>query len=142
MSVRENLLRLHRWRLQERQEYLAGLESLLERLRNDAHRLEDEVAVADRAAGPEEGDRAEPTPFVQRLVERRRKIERSVTELESQIAAAQGAVDAALQEVKHAEGAVGPNAAGNLPLRVTRRTRPRRERPLRSRTAETRPRTV
>ena len=25
MSVRENLLRLHRWRLQERQDYLAGL---------------------------------------------------------------------------------------------------------------------
>jgi len=36
MSVRDNLLRLHRWRLQERQDYLAGLESLMERLRADA----------------------------------------------------------------------------------------------------------
>ena len=39
MSMVENLLRLHRWQLEERRRYLGELESLAERLRADAQRL-------------------------------------------------------------------------------------------------------
>lgn len=140
MSVRENVLRLNRWRLQERQDYLAGLESLLERLRNDAHRLQDEAAAA--GIGLDRGDGAEPRSFVAPLIERQHKIERSVVEVESQIAEARAAVDSALQEVKHAEVALGPYAAAAVPLRVTRRAQRRRQQAPRPAPPQSRPRGV
>ncbi|HVC53684.1 MAG TPA: hypothetical protein VND87_16820 [Stellaceae bacterium] len=138
MSVRENLLRLHRWRLQERQDYLAGLESLLERLRNDARRLEEEAAENDR----DKQNGAAYLLFLGPLVERKTKIERSIIELASQIAEAKSAVNLALQEVKHAEVAMGPHAAANVPLRVMRRARQKRQGALRAMPGTTRPRGV
>ncbi len=126
MSVRENVLRLSRWRLQERQEYLAGLESLLGRLGNDLRRLQD-----DAAAGPS------PRP----LAERQRKIERSIAEVEARIGEARSAVDAALQEVKLGEGAAGAPAAAP-PMRVIRRTRRPRRRTVSGSSQGDRTRTV
>lgn len=123
MSVRENLLRLHRWRLQERQEYLAGLESLTERLRADAARLQEEIddsGPADSLVGS-----AVP-PFLAPLIERRAKIERSMTEIEGQIDEARGLVEAAQQEVKHAENGAATNAPAG-PMRVSRRVRRARQ---------------
>lgn len=121
MSVRENLLRLHRWRLQERQDYLAGLESLMERLRADAARLREEVAESERANGRvASGD--DPPPYLAPLIERRTRIERSMAEIEAQIGEAREMVEAARQEVKHAESGVGAYAQPG-PMRVTRRTR-------------------
>ncbi|MGH7094219.1 MAG: hypothetical protein ACREFB_11870 [Stellaceae bacterium] len=138
MSVRENLLRLHRWRLQERQDYLAGLESLLERLRDDARRLQEEAAENDR----ERHDGAAYPQLLRPLVERKTKIERSITEVESQIAEAQSAVNLALQEVKHGEAALDPHAAAGVPLRVIRRSRPKRQSALQTMPGTTRPRGV
>ena len=129
MSVRENLLRLHRWRLQERQDYLAGLESLMERLRADAARLQEEVAESERANG-RVANADDPPPYLAPLIERRTRIERSMAEIEAQIGEAREMVEAARQEVKHAESSVGPHAQPG-PMRVTRRTR--RERQSRTR---------
>src|SRR5260370_42265311 len=43
MSIAENLLRLHRWQLEEQRRYVAELEALARRLRADAHRLVDHI---------------------------------------------------------------------------------------------------
>ncbi len=125
MSVRENLLRLHRWRLQERQDYLAGLESLMERLRADAARLQDEVAESERANG-RAANGGDPPPYLAPLIERRSKIERSMAEIEAQIGEAREMVETAQQEVKHAENGVGAHGQPG-PMRVTRRARRERE---------------
>lgn len=130
MSVRENLLRLHRWRLQERQDYLAGLESLMERLRADAGRLQEEIGESEAAKG-HAVDGGEAPAYLVPLIERRSKIERSMAEIEAQIAEAHETVEAAQQEVKHAENGAAANASSG-PMRVSRRAR--RERPSRART--------
>ena len=121
MGVRESVLRLHRWRLQERQDYLAGLESLLERLRGDHRRLQDEMGGSARAA---EEDGAHPL-MVRPLVERQRRIERSVVEIEAQIAEARAAVGEAQQEVKHAEFGIAQTTAATAPRPVRRSRRER-----------------
>jgi hypothetical protein len=130
MSVRENLLRLHRWRLQERQDYLAGLESLRERLRADAVRLQEEIGESE-AAGGRAVDGGGPPAYLVPLIERRGKIERSMGEIEAQIGEAREMVEAAQQEVKHAENGAAANASAG-PVRVSRRAR--RERQSRPRT--------
>src|SRR6185437_8402194 len=132
-----NLLRLHRWRLQERQDYLVGLESLMERLRADARRLQDEIAETERAAGrPANNAPAnytiEPTLYLAPMLERRQKIERSMAEIEAQIEEARETVASAQQEVKHAENGAGGAHANAAPMRVTRR--PRRDRQAAART--------
>ncbi|HEX3883154.1 MAG TPA: hypothetical protein VHW66_10885 [Stellaceae bacterium] len=128
MSVRDNLLRLHRWRLQERQDYLAGLESLMERLRADARRLQDEIAETERAAGRPANhlagnDAGGSALYLGPMLDRREKIERSLAEIEVQIEEARETVAAAQQEVKHAENGAGGIHATPAPMRVTRRTR-------------------
>jgi hypothetical protein len=125
MSVRENLLRLHRWRLQERQEYLAGLESLMERLRADAARLREEIAESEAVTGYA-ANRGGPLRYLVPLIERRTKIERSMAEIEAQIAEARELVETAQQEVKHAENGAGANPSSG-PMRVSRRTRRERQ---------------
>lgn len=130
MSVRENLLRLHRWRLQERQDYLAGLESLIERLRADAARLQQEIGETEASGNADRGD---GSAYLAPLVERRGKIERSMAEVEAQIGEARAMVEAAQQEVKHAENGTGTQASAG-PMRVSRRVR--RERQPRARPGE------
>ena len=126
MSVRDNLLRLHRWRLQERQDYLAGLESLMERLRADARRLQDEIAEIERAVGRSANHPDGPALYLGPMLDRRQKIERSMAEIESQIEEARETVATALQEVKHAENGAGTHS-GSPPMRVTRRARRERQ---------------
>jgi hypothetical protein len=129
MSVRENLLRLHRWRLQERQDYLAGLESLSERLRADASRLQQEIGESE-AAGGRAVDGGDPPAYLAPLIERRTKLERSMGEIEAQIGEARQMVEAEQQEVKHAENGTVANPSSG-PMRVSRRAR--RERQSRAR---------
>ena len=126
MSVRESVLRLHRWRLQERQDYLAGLESLLQRLRGDARRLQDETS----GNGYRADDGGAYSPLVRALIERRRRLEGSMLEIEAQIAEARTAVNEAMQEVRHAEYGM---ASGEAHPHVTRRSRRARALPNRPR---------
>jgi hypothetical protein len=102
MTVLDNLLRLHRWQLEERQRYLADLESLAERLRADASRLQQEAEEEARAAGIslDQPDGERGFLLIRPLLERRRKLERSAVEIEGQVAEARAAVEAAEQEVK------------------------------------------
>jgi hypothetical protein len=130
MSLRESLFRQHQWQLEERRQFLAGLEGLAARLRGDAQRLEHEIAEHRPA---DEGD---VSSLLRPLVERRRRIERSITEVDARIAEARALVTEATQEVERSAAAVRmqpqriPGRVGRPPQRglphaVRRRPRQR-----------------
>ena len=102
MSVLENLLRWHRRDCEDRRRYAAELELLAERLRADAGRVRGEM----EAAGGEGPPGPEP------LAERCHKLERSVAELDGQVAAARAALAAAEEQLKLYERAVADRAGG------------------------------
>jgi len=105
MSVADNMLRQHRWELDERRRFLAGLESLALRLRRDAQRLQREIEE-ESGAGRLLRQTGAPYPvFVEPLIERGRKLERSIAEIESQIAEARAAVAVTEQQVRTHEAA-------------------------------------
>jgi flagellar protein FliJ len=100
MNARQNLYRQQHWQLAERQRYLAELESLAERLRVDTERMKGEI---DQAGVTDETSRVHSV-FVRPLIDRRDKLQRSVAEIDVQIAEARAAVAAAQQEMKLLEG--------------------------------------
>ena len=103
MSIVENLLRLHRWQLDERRRYLTELESLAERLRADIRRLIDEIDTgAHTLDQPAQGDPAR-CPVSRLLIERRRKLEHSVGEIQEQMVEARAAIAAAEHELQRRE---------------------------------------
>ena len=121
MSIAENLLRLHRWQLDERRRHLAELESLGARLRADLERLTahiDEDARIRQRAGQ---DIAAPRPFGEQLAERRNKLDRSIGEIETQITEARAEVTAAESELGRHELAAAHRAS--TIIRRTRRAR-------------------
>ena len=98
MSIHENLLRLHRWQLDERRRYAAELEGLSERLRADLRLLEAAIALEAGALDRLPESQAKGAAATARLRGRQRKLEHSVAELERQIAAARAAVAATENE--------------------------------------------
>jgi len=103
MSMVENLLRLHRWQLEERRRYLSELESLAERLGADALRL-----TTANDPGVERFDPARPVDansasFERKSVERRERLEHSLAEIKAQIVEARAALAEAETEVAHYE---------------------------------------
>jgi len=110
MSALDTLIRVHRWQLDERRRYLAGLDGLASRLRADAERLQEEADAEARAAGLSLQAGAAYPLFIAALIERRNKIERSIAEVDIQIAEAREAVSVAFQEVKRYELAAANRA--------------------------------
>jgi flagellar FliJ protein len=110
MSALETLIRVHRWQLDERRRYLAGLDGLAARLRADAERLQVEADAEARAAGFSLDAASAYPEFIRSLIERRREIERSIAEIDLQITEARDAVTTAFQEVKRYELAAAHRA--------------------------------
>lgn len=102
MAIIDNMLRQHRWQLEERQRYLNGLEALALRLRGDVRRLESEAERETQRAGRplDSGPVGIEPVFLRPLIERRDKLNHSVVELDSQIAEARAFVESARQELK------------------------------------------
>src|ERR1700693_3710419 len=123
MSIVENLLRLHRWQLDERRRYLTELESLAERLRADIRRLIDEIDTGAHALyQPAPGDPARCS-VSRLLIERRRKLEHSVSEIQEQMVEARAAIAAAEHELQRREIAAAQRKSA-LRDGVIRRPRP------------------
>lgn len=100
MSVADNVLRQHRWELDERRRFLTGLESLALRLRRDAQRLQREIEE-ESGTGRLLRQTGAPYPvFVEPLIERGQRLGRSIAEIERQIFEAREAVAATEQQVK------------------------------------------
>src|SRR4051812_8888515 len=105
MSVLDNRLRQHRWELDERRRFLAELEALAARLRRDAQRLNWEIEQETGAAGTEQKPGIVYPIFVAPLLDRRKKLEGSIVEIEAQITEPREAVPMAEQEVSPAGAA-------------------------------------
>ncbi|MBV9015757.1 MAG: hypothetical protein JO058_08865 [Alphaproteobacteria bacterium] len=105
MRVIHNRLRQQRWELDERRRFLAGLEALAARLRRDAQRLHWEIEEETGAGALEQKPGVSYPVFVEPLLDRRKKLEGSIAEIDAQIAEAREAVNAAEQEVSVHEAA-------------------------------------
>jgi len=103
MSAIDSLIRLHRYKLDEKRLHLAELDRLAERLRNEGVRLEQELVHEQRAAAASAEARYAYGNFAKDLNARRAKLKSSVTEVEGQIVAAREALAEAFQEVKRYE---------------------------------------
>ena len=103
MTALGSLVRVHTWALNEKQQTLAGLEELAEKIRKDLESLEAEMLQEQSAAtGSIEGTIAFPA-FVAAALERRKKLRVSIANLDLGIEAAREEVREAYQEVKKYE---------------------------------------
>ena len=103
MNSLKQLVRLHRWNLDERRQKLNEFEALRDRMLDDVAALEQ---LAEReteiAAQNQEGAMAFPQ-FISSLLERRRKLTNSLGEVEIAIEEARDKLAEAFQEVKRYE---------------------------------------
>lgn len=128
MSMVENLLRLHRWQLEERRRYLGELESLAERLRADALRMASANDPGVPRPDPARTGDAGSAAFGRKSVERRVKLEHSVAEVEAQIIQARAALADAETELAHYELASAQRTSAG-PGAILRRRRLRQSTP-------------
>jgi hypothetical protein len=125
MSVLENRLRLGHRQCRQWRRYLAGLESLVQRLRADERRLQAgiELAVAGRPDFAGEPDGQPDGESARELTERHGKLARSVAAIDTQIAEVGAALGAAEQALRRQELAAAQRTvrAGLSEPRRTRR---------------------
>jgi flagellar protein FliJ len=99
-----NLIRLHRWRLDEKRKTLSELERLGTDLRQQALRLEDELKQEQQTAArsPEEAGYAYGR-YAGRVIARRQAIAASLAEVKAKITQAAAAVTESFRELKRFE---------------------------------------
>ena len=100
MTALKQLVRLHRWSLDEKRQKLAELERLADRLRADVKALDDSLEAEKAPARQSVEGAAAYSRFAAAMAERRGVFERSIADVESQAEAARAEVQAAFQEYK------------------------------------------
>jgi flagellar FliJ protein len=100
MKAIDGLIRLHRWKLDEKRLKLSELERLVAHLQDEVRKL-DEMVVEERAiaAGSAEAGYAYGS-FAAEAIERRRRIQQSLAEAEAQMQSAHDEVAEAFRELK------------------------------------------
>jgi flagellar protein FliJ len=125
MSALDQLIRLHRWRLDELRRHLTDVEALAAKLEEQRRRLDtDDKREQSLAGASAEAAFAYPA-YARQLIERRRKLAQSQSEAAEQIAKAQAALAEAFQELKRYE-----TAAANRGRQQQRREEARNQRAL------------
>ena len=105
MTAFKSLTRVHGWILNEKRLKLAGIEELVDKMKNDLRRLEQELESESEAANASiEGTVAFPA-FISAALERRRRLRQTIGELEDSVLAAREEVHAAFEEMKKFEHA-------------------------------------
>ena len=107
MTALDQLVRLHRWNLDEKRQKLAELERFRAKLMGNIETLEAELAHEQKAAAGSEVSGLSLPAFIKATVDRRRKIEESIAEVDRSIAAARDEIAQAFQEFKKYETAHG-----------------------------------
>ncbi len=107
MSALDQLVRLHRWNLDEKRQKLAELERFRGKLLGNIESLEAELAREQAAAERSEVTSVSLPAFIKATVDRRRKIEGSIAEVDRSIALARDEIAQAFQEFKKYETAHG-----------------------------------
>ena len=107
MTALDQLVRLHRWNLDEKRQKLAELERFRAKLLGNIETLEAELAREQDLAARSEIAAISLPAFIKASVDRRRKIEDSIDEVDRSIAAAREEITQAFQEFKKYETAHG-----------------------------------
>ncbi|HEV8026900.1 MAG TPA: flagellar FliJ family protein [Stellaceae bacterium] len=105
MSALDQLIRLHRWRLDELRRHLSDVEALATKLEEQRRRLDSENTREQSVAGASPEAAFAYPAYARQLIERRRKLAQSQSEALEQIAKARAALGEAFQEVKRYETA-------------------------------------
>lgn len=110
MSTLDSLIRVNRWKLDERRRQLGELERLSERLNGEAVRLEQELTSEQKVAGASLEAGYAYAGYARDLIERREKLAASLNEVEGQIVAAREVLAESFREVKRFEIAAANRA--------------------------------
>jgi flagellar export protein FliJ len=103
MSGLDQMLRLQKWTLDEKRRQATDLEALIERLRGDIRRLDDEVANEVEAARNDlELQRVLPD-YKKMMVERRERIEKSIADLTAELDKLRDQIMESFAELKKTE---------------------------------------
>jgi flagellar FliJ protein len=103
MSGLDQMLRLQKWTLDEKRRQATDLEALIERLRSDIRRLEEEVANEVEAARNDlELQRVLPD-YKRMMAERRQRIEKSVADLTQELDKLRDQIMESFAELKKTE---------------------------------------
>lgn len=105
MTALDQLVRLHRWTLDEKRQKLAELERFRAKLLSNIENLEADLACEQAAAERSPLSSVSLPAFIKATVDRRRKIEESVAEVDKSIGAARDEITLAFQEFKKYETA-------------------------------------
>ena len=103
MSTIDTLIRVHRWKLDERRRQLGELERLFERLGNEAARLVQELTREQQVAGTSPEASYAYAGYARDLIARRQKLAASIGEVETQLVVAREALAESYGEVKRYE---------------------------------------
>ncbi|MBK1698850.1 flagellar FliJ family protein [Rhodovibrio salinarum] len=103
MSALDNLVRISRWHLDEARQKLGDLERLETRLQDDLQRLDESLVAEQKAAQESDLARAAYPAYAEAQKVRRQRLERSIAEVQSQIAQARETVADAFREAKKYE---------------------------------------
>lgn len=103
MTALGNMIRVHRWILDEKRQRLAEIQRFAERMHEDLRRLEDHMEAEQEAAKTSfEGTVAYAT-FYSAALERRRRLQATIDNLDGQVEAARDEVQSAFEELKKFE---------------------------------------
>jgi len=103
MSGLDQMLRLQKWALDEKRRQAADLEALIERLRGDVRRLDEEVASEiETARNDLELQRALPD-YKQVMAERRERILKSIADLSAELEKLREQIMESFAELKKTE---------------------------------------
>lgn len=103
MKGLEGLIRLHRWRLDEKRQVLAELERLADRLRQELNDLEREVADEQKVAAASSDAMSAYGQYATAVIARRARINQSLSEIEERTRVALEGVAQAFRELKKYE---------------------------------------
>lgn len=107
MTAIDQLVRLHRWNLDEKRQKLADLERLRERLMGNIESIGSELQREKEAAARSEVTSITLPAYIRSSLERQKKIEESIEEVDRSIVAARDEITVAFQEFKKYETAHG-----------------------------------
>ena len=98
-----NLIRLHKWRLDEKRRDLAELERLADELKERARRLEEEIRSEQGVAKASPDAAFGYANYAEAAIGRRSKIAATLAEVKARISTAAAEVTAQFQELKRLE---------------------------------------
>jgi flagellar FliJ protein len=103
VSALDSLIRINRYKLDERRRQVAELERLVERLRAESLRLEQELTSEQQVAAASFEAGHAYAGYARDLIDRRHKLAASIAEVDGQIETARAALAESFREVKRYE---------------------------------------